>query len=153
MESTKLFNHLKKYGVARTNQFKVNIGLGESLLNKLNGEPAGGGGGSLLSELSNAAGSVFGGVNSTISKAIQVGAVLLGGSSKVARSLSLVCEATALPGVNVSTQEIRMTGAIRKQPYGSLHDDIQFIFLCSGDMLEKKAFDLWIDEVVDKETK
>lgn len=132
MEATKIINHIKHNGIARTNRFRVNIGLGEAMLQQLDG--TGKQSDTLLTRL------------------VKAGSVILGGSSQVARSLSLMCEGSALPGSNISTQEIRIVGQLRKQPYGVLHDDIQFTFLVSGDMLEKKVFDMWMNEVVNRKT-
>lgn len=59
------------------------------------------------------------------------------------KMLSLMALSVSMPGVNLSTTEMRF-GLTRKIPYDKSTGELDVVFRCSGDMLEKRIFDEWI---------
>lgn len=62
------------------------------------------------------------------------------------RTLSLMALSVSMPGVNVSTTEMRL-GVTRKIPYDRSTGELDMVFRCSADMIEKRVFDAWISAI------
>jgi hypothetical protein len=63
------------------------------------------------------------------------------------RTLSLRCENAALPGRTLATLDHRIYGPTEKYPYQSTYDDISLTFICDSNMIEKAAFDAWMEKI------
>lgn len=61
------------------------------------------------------------------------------------KTLSLRCESATLPGRSVSTFDHRIYGPTEKMPYQSAYEDIVLTFICEDGLLEKSAFNSWMD--------
>lgn len=64
------------------------------------------------------------------------------------RDLALQCEASELPGRDVSMIEYRHHSFIQRIPHFNSYGLASFTFYCTGDMIEKKLFDRWFDIMV-----
>lgn len=64
------------------------------------------------------------------------------------RDLSMQCEIAELPGKNIDTVAIRHNNLIDRIPSDILFPEVTLGFLCRGDLLEKKLFDLWLDGMI-----
>lgn len=60
------------------------------------------------------------------------------------RLVSLFCEATNLPGMNIATSPQRIFGEIRQVPYERMFDPVNLSFYVDGNMEVKAAFERWI---------
>lgn len=60
------------------------------------------------------------------------------------RLVSLFCEATNLPGMNIATSPQRIFGEIRQVPYERMFDPVNLSLYVDGDMEVKAAFERWI---------
>lgn len=69
------------------------------------------------------------------------------------RLASLFCDAAQLPGVNVATNQQRITGEQRDFPYERMYDPLNLSFYVDTDMQVKLLFDNWINKVLDPNTK
>ena len=58
--------------------------------------------------------------------------------------VSLFCEATNLPGMNIATAAQRIFGEIRQVPYERMFDPVNLSFYVDGNMEVKAAFERWI---------
>lgn len=61
------------------------------------------------------------------------------------RKMLLYCADTQLPGVNISTAQIRSYGELREAPYERLFDSINMTFYVDNNMFVKGFFDRWIN--------
>lgn len=129
-------NHVKKYGVARPNRFRVTIPLPDHVSEKLDTDLGGNSGQGLLATTINVVSS----------------ATVSGGRESAARSLQIMCQIASMPGTNVDTAELKAGGKPRKLAYGLSYEPADFVFLVSNDMREKKIFDYWIKTIVDSKT-
>lgn len=66
------------------------------------------------------------------------------------RFIELWCESTNIPGVSLSTNEIRRYGYgnVEKKPYVSINNDVNFSFLSDGDGEIWSFFQQWIRMIV-----
>jgi len=62
--------------------------------------------------------------------------------------LIMQCEATELPGKSVETLTVRHNMFLDRLPLDVVYPDITLNFLCRGDLLEKKLFDVWLEKMV-----
>ena len=67
------------------------------------------------------------------------------GATIDSKTLSMRCENAALPGRTLATSDLRIYGPTEKFPYQSTYDDISLTFICDSSMIEKAAFDAWIE--------
>lgn len=58
--------------------------------------------------------------------------------------VSLFCDATNLPGMNIATAPQKIFGEIRQIPYERMFDPVNLSFYVDGDMEVKAAFERWI---------
>lgn len=58
--------------------------------------------------------------------------------------VTMFCEATNLPGMNVATTPARTFGEIRQMPYERLFDPVNLSFYVDGNMETRAAFERWI---------
>ena len=68
------------------------------------------------------------------------------------RDLALQCEASELPGKDVAMIEYRHYSFTQRLPHHSIFAPINFTFYCTGDLIEKKLFDRWMDIMAPAET-
>ncbi len=69
------------------------------------------------------------------------------GSTIDSRTLALRCENAALPGRTLATSDLRIYGPTEKYPYQTTYDDIALTFICDSNMIEKAAFDAWMEKI------
>jgi hypothetical protein len=68
------------------------------------------------------------------------------------RELALQCEVSELPGRDISLIEYRHYGFTKRIPHINQYNHITFTFFCTGDLVEKKLFDRWMDLMVPAQT-
>lgn len=66
---------------------------------------------------------------------------------------SLLCEASGLPGYNVSTYPHKIFGESREVPYEPLYEPIQMMFYIDSKFIIKDAFESWMSYIIDPITK
>lgn len=69
------------------------------------------------------------------------------GATIDSRTLSMRCENALLPGRTLATSDLRIYGPTEKYPYQTTYDDISLTFICDSNMIEKAAFDAWIEKI------
>ena len=69
------------------------------------------------------------------------------------RKLELYCEAAALPGMSISTQQSRIFGEFREMPYERLFENVSLTFLIDNTFDTKAFFDSWINSIQDPATR
>ena len=124
---------IKKYGVAHTNRFDVDIVLPQKLQELLSPSQEKEDNDSLLGRIGDA-------VND---------AKKFLGYADAPRALNLMCINTSLPGINVLTTDRE------DQPtaYGVSFEEQEFTFLLANDMQEKAVFDVWTNLVIDRKSR
>lgn len=60
-------------------------------------------------------------------------------------TLSYRCEMAALPGRTMETADLRIYGPSEKMPHRTSYDDITLTFIVTDAMVERQAFDAWLD--------
>ena len=63
-------------------------------------------------------------------------------------SLDLLCDATGLPGRQITTIDYQAHKQVIKIPYGFMNEDVTFTFLLTGDYYAKKVFDAWAEAII-----
>lgn len=63
--------------------------------------------------------------------------------------LNLMCDATGLPGRQITTIDYQSNKQSIKIPYGYLNEDVTFTFLVTNDYYAKKVFDAWTKSIID----
>jgi hypothetical protein len=66
--------------------------------------------------------------------------------------LALTCEASELPGIDITPIEYRHHAFIKRIPHHISYSPVTFTFYCTGQMLEKQFFDMWTDFCIPKAT-
>jgi len=69
-----------------------------------------------------------------------------------ARELSLQCESAEFPGIDVVPIEYRHYGFIQRIPHHLTYTPLSLTFYCTGEMMEKKLFDSWMNEMIPNDT-
>lgn len=69
------------------------------------------------------------------------------------RLASIFCAATNLPGKSIATQPSRIYGENREMPYEVMYEPVTFSFYSDSGMELKKAFDRWMNLVIDPSTR
>ena len=69
------------------------------------------------------------------------------GSTIDSRTLALRCENAVIPGRTIATSDLRIYGPTEKYPYQSSYEDITLTFICDDSMIEKAAFDAWMEKI------
>jgi len=64
------------------------------------------------------------------------------------RELTLLCEASELPGRDINLIEFRHYGFIKRLPHNNQYGQATFTFISTGDFWEKRLFDRWLDVMV-----
>lgn len=64
------------------------------------------------------------------------------------KDMSLLCEASELPGRDMAMIEYRHYGFIRRIPHFNTYGTVSFTFWCTGKLVEKKMFDTWFDAMI-----
>ena len=73
--------------------------------------------------------------------------------SSAARALAFLINQTIIPGRNLTTNEIRTHGPIRKAPYVSLYDDLQVSIYCTNNNLfPRDLFEEWQSSIINTHT-
>lgn len=62
------------------------------------------------------------------------------------------CEATELPGRNITLAETRIYGLNYKMPYQTTYNDISLTFICTNLFYERKLFEKWLEEIIPTDT-
>lgn len=126
--------HIKRTGLMTDNRFRVTIPLPDAVAKAISGKED----------------------DSFIPKQVKDGIRLItiaaGGDVPATRGLQVMCAATELAGMNVTTADVRTSSSF-KVVTGTSHDDINFEFLMSGDMKEKKTLDIWRNVMRDQNTR
>lgn len=81
-----------------------------------------------------------------------VNIILPEASTESARQLNLMCDATSLPGRQISTIDYVSNKQVVKVPYGFINEDVTFTFLLTNDFYAKKVFDAWAKSIMDFKT-
>lgn len=68
------------------------------------------------------------------------------------RELTFQCEATELPGRNITMIEYRHHAFVERVPHITNYTDINLTFYCNNRFLEKKFFDAWLDTIIPTNT-
>jgi hypothetical protein len=68
------------------------------------------------------------------------------------RELALQCEVSELPGRDITLIEYRHYGFTKRIPHVNQYNHITFTFFCTGDLVEKKLFDRWMDLMIPAQT-
>lgn len=79
---------------------------------------------------------------------IQVPTELAQQTGMTSRELSIQCDIAELPGKNIDTLTIRHNNFIDRVPSDILYPEVSLGFICRGDLLEKKLFDLWLNKMI-----
>lgn len=69
------------------------------------------------------------------------------------RTILLYCSEVQLPGVNVSSSQIRTYGELREAPYERIFDSINMTFYVDNTMQVKAFFDRWVNGIQDQKTR
>lgn len=72
----------------------------------------------------------------------------LKGSSFGTRELSFQCEGAEFPGRNISMIEYRHHAFTQRVPHVLSYSDVNLIFMCNNQFLEKKFFDSWMNSMI-----
>ena len=64
------------------------------------------------------------------------------------RELILSCENAELPGVEINQIELRHYSFIQRVPARLSYTPVTLLFYCTGNMKEKRFFDVWADNIV-----
>jgi len=64
--------------------------------------------------------------------------------------VSLMCDATNLPGLNIATTPSKMFGEIREVPYERMFDPIQLSFYVDAKFNIRSAFERWMHLIVNQ---
>jgi len=71
-------------------------------------------------------------------------------SSFGTQQLSLTCEASELPGVDITPIEYRHHAFKKYIPHYLNYSPLVLTFYCTGQMMEKRFFDYWINQCIPK---
>jgi hypothetical protein len=74
------------------------------------------------------------------------------GSGYGIAELAMQCEVSELPGKDVIMIEYRHYGFTKRIPHMNQYNHINFSFYCTGDLVEKKLFDRWMDLLIPADT-
>lgn len=66
------------------------------------------------------------------------------------RNVLLFCDSANIPGINISTNQIRSYGEVREIPYEKLYDNLQLTFYVDNTMEVKAIFDDWAAGIQDQ---
>lgn len=69
-----------------------------------------------------------------------------------AQKLTLRCDQAQFPSRSLMTTERKIYGPSELQPYNSSYNQLELQFIVSGDMMEKKFFDAWLDLINPRST-
>jgi hypothetical protein len=85
---------------------------------------------------------------------INAPSTLIGKNIANSGAVSLYCEMTSLPPVNISTKSFKIFGPTYQRPFGAEYggEGISMTFHVDRDMQVKKFFDEWTAKVVDPDT-
>ena len=72
----------------------------------------------------------------------------LKGSSFGTRELSFQCEGAEFPGRNISMIEYRHHAFTQRVPHVLNYTDVNLVFMCNNQFLEKKFFDSWMNSMI-----
>jgi hypothetical protein len=65
----------------------------------------------------------------------------------IPQSMIFKCEASELPSRTFSLVEQKTYGPVQYFPVQNFYEKVNLTFLCSDDMIEKKIFDEWMDQI------
>jgi hypothetical protein len=69
------------------------------------------------------------------------------------RKILLFCSDVNLPGLNISTAQVRTFGEVREAPYEKIYDNCNMTFYVDQAMEVKNYFDNWIHSIQNNETR
>jgi hypothetical protein len=69
------------------------------------------------------------------------------------KKVLMFCDAAILPGVNISTNQIRSYGELRETPSEKLFDNLQLSFYVDNSFEVKAIFDEWVNSIQDSDTR
>lgn len=73
--------------------------------------------------------------------------------SNTMKLATLFCDSLSLPGINVASTPARVFGEGREMPYERTYEPIQLSFYCDSNLEIKKAFESWIDLIINPQTR
>lgn len=71
------------------------------------------------------------------------------GTGDAIRTMNLLCDGVALPPRQITTVDYQAHKQAIKVPIGFTNEDITFNFIVTNDYFAKKAFDSWIESIMD----
>jgi hypothetical protein len=74
------------------------------------------------------------------------------GSGYGMQQLALQCEVSEIPGKDIAMIDYRHYGFIKRIPHMNQYGHITFNFICTGNLVEKKLFDRWMDLMIPADT-
>lgn len=69
------------------------------------------------------------------------------------KTISLLCDTVALPGMNIMSSELRLFGEVTDIPYGLSYPPINMSFLLDNQFSTRKYFENWNNQVINRETR
>lgn len=75
------------------------------------------------------------------------------GAFKDLKKILLFCSDVQMPGVQLSTTQIRQYGELRESPYEKQFDNINMTFYVDNNMAVKNFFDTWVSSIQDPKTR
>ncbi|BAU40042.1 hypothetical protein [Ralstonia phage RSP15] len=66
------------------------------------------------------------------------------------RSLSLMAQTVSVPGYSTQAIDSNMNSCVRKVPFARTWGEFDITFVCSGNMIERKIFDAWMEYIFKK---
>lgn len=69
------------------------------------------------------------------------------------RLITLFCESTALPGINISTAQQRIIGEARELPYEKIYSNVALSFYIDNNFEVKEFFDAWVNAISNSQNK
>lgn len=63
------------------------------------------------------------------------------------RNILMFCDQAQLPGINLSSSQVRIFGEMQESPYEKLYDPVSLSFLVDNNMRVKTLFDSWMNYI------
>ena len=75
------------------------------------------------------------------------------GGTGLMKKATLFCDSVTIPGVNVASTQSRVFGEAREMPYERTFEPVQLSFYCDLELEIKKAFESWINLIINPQTR
>lgn len=70
----------------------------------------------------------------------------------IVRDITFRINSVDLPGKQIATNEVKIQGPVRKMPYATIFEDLNFSVMLSENLVERKLFSTWMDFAYDPST-